>query len=152
MKTLRQAVAADLPEIWAVRYSVAENILAPGRLSDSDVLDAMLVTGRGWVIEVGGRVEAFAIGKACTGQVWALFVRPASQGRGYGKALHAAMIDWFKTQSTATLWLSTGANTRARHFYEQNGWICVGPYGSDEVRYERPNALGQAPTSNPGHF
>jgi GNAT superfamily N-acetyltransferase len=101
--------------------------------------EAIEVTGRGWVVEEDGKIEAFAVGNGKTGNVWALFVRPDAQGRGHGTRLHAAMVKWFQTQRIATLWLSTGTRTKARQFYDRNGWKCVGPYGTDEVRYERPN-------------
>lgn len=139
MPQLRQALATDLPGMWEVRYSVAENTLTPGRLSDEDVRRSIEDTGRGWVIEDEGGIAAFAVGNSETGNVWALFVKPAAQGRGFGSMLHDAMIEWFRSQPIRTLWLSTGKDTKARAFYEKNGWTCVGPYGADEVRYERPN-------------
>ena len=139
MSTLRQAVAADLPAMWAVRYSVTENTLTPGRINDAEFLQVIESTGRGWVIEANGQIQAFAVGNAITGNVWALFVRPQAQGQGYGSHLHTALLEWFRTQVIGTLWLSTGTHTRARKFYEQHGWQCAGPCGDDEVRYERPN-------------
>lgn len=141
---LRPAVAADLPGLWDVRYAVTENTLTPGRISDEELRASIEDDGRGWVIEEDGRVVAFAIGIAATGNVWALFVHPSAQGRGHGRRLHAAMLDWFATLPLDTLWLSTGTQTRARRFYEALGWTCVGPYGTAEVRYERPNARGAA--------
>jgi GNAT superfamily N-acetyltransferase len=136
---LRQALPNDIPGIWHVRYAVTENTLTPGRISDEELRLAMVDTGRGWVIEVDGNIAAFAIGNGETGNVWALFVQPQFQGLGFGTALHETMIQWFGTQAIDRLWLSTGVNTRAREFYERNGWECVGPYGSDELRYERLN-------------
>lgn len=140
MSSLRPALPADLPGIWAVRYAVTENTLAPGRISDAEVLDYIEGQGRGWVVEVDGCIEGFAMGHARTGQVWALFVRPQAQGRGYGSLLHQALMAWFSTQPVASLWLSTGSHTRARRFYEKLGWQCTGPYGEHEVRYERSNS------------
>jgi GNAT superfamily N-acetyltransferase len=140
MSVLRQAVAADIPGIWQVRYSVEENTLTPGRISDEDVREAIEDTGRGWVIEEDGRIKAFAVGNARTGNVWALFVKPDAQGRGHGTRLHVELLEWFRTHSIDRLWLSTGTNTRARKFYDKMGWICVGQYGTDEVKYERQNA------------
>lgn len=139
---LRQAVAADIPGIWEVRYAVTENTLTPGRIGDEDVRVAIEDTGRGWVIEEAGRIVGFAIGNGDTGNVWALFVHPDAQGRGHGGRLHAAMLDWFRTRPLRTLWLTTGADTRARVFYERHGWRCVGAAGGDEVRYERDNVPG----------
>lgn len=136
---LRPAVAADLPGLWDVRYAVAENTLTPGRISDEELRASIEDAGRGWVIEEDGRIVAFAIGIAATGNVWALFVHPSAQGQGHGRRLHAAMLAWFATLPLDTLWLSTGTQTRARQFYDALGWTCVGPYGLSEVRYERRN-------------
>jgi GNAT superfamily N-acetyltransferase len=140
MSVLRQAVAADIPGIWQVRYSVEENTLTPGRISDEDVREAIEDTGRGWVIEEDGRIKAFAVGNARTGNVWALFVNPDAQGRGHGTRLHVELLAWFRTHSIDRLWLSTGTEARARKFYDKMGWVCVGQYGTDEVKYERQNA------------
>lgn len=137
---LRQAVAADIPAIWKVRYSVTENTLAPGVLTDEDCRREIEDTGRGWVVEEHGEIEAFAIGNAQTGNVWAMFVRPQAQGKGFGSRLHETMLAWFRTQPVRRLWLTTGTTTRARAFYERRGWVYVGPSGADEVRYERDNA------------
>jgi GNAT superfamily N-acetyltransferase len=137
---LRQAIAADIPGLWEVRYAVTENTLTPGAISDEDVRAAIEDTGRGWVIEQNGCIEGFAIGNGGNGNVWAMFVRPEAQGRGIGGRLHAAMIEWFRTQPVPTLWLTTGTGTRACAFYERHGWHHAGDAGRDETRYERANA------------
>lgn len=146
---LRMATAADIPAIWQVRHAVTENVLTPGKITDEDVRREIEETGRGWVVEVDGVVRAFAIGNARTGNVWAIFVHPDAQDRGYGSLLHDEMIHWFGTQPVARLWLTTGTDTRARAFYEKHGWRCVGPAGTEEVRYERENRpeLSAAPWS-----
>jgi GNAT superfamily N-acetyltransferase len=136
---LRQAVVADLPGIWKVRYAVTENTLTPGRLSDEDCRREIEDTGRGWVVEVDGVIQAFAIGNSQTGNVWALFVHPQAQGLGFGKQLHEAMLAWFLSQPVRRLWLTTGTGTKAQAFYERMGWQRVGESSADEVRYERDN-------------
>lgn len=135
---LRQAVAADTPAIWAVRFAVTENTLAPGRITDEDVRREIEETGRGWVVEEDGRIVAFAIGNAVTGNVWALFVHPEAQGRGHGRRLHETMVDWLRSRNAPTLWLTTGVKTRARHFYENRGWKRVSLDSQGEARYELP--------------
>jgi GNAT superfamily N-acetyltransferase len=136
---LRQATRADLAGIWRVRYAVAENTLAPGRIGDAEVIEAIEQTGRGWVVEEGGAIVAFAIGNAHEGSIWALFVDPAAQGAGHGSRLHDTMLDWLWSQGVPRLWLGTGADTKARGFYERRGWLCVGSHGAEEVRLEMTN-------------
>lgn len=136
---LRQATIADTPGIWDVRYSVNENTLTRGRLSDEDLRREIEDTGRGWVIDHDGQIKAFAIGNAQSGNIWALFVSPAAQGMGYGQRLHEVMIDWLRAQNAPTLWLTTGAQTRARGFYERRGWRLVSVSDSGEARYELQN-------------
>lgn len=137
---IRKAIAADIPAIWRVRYSVQENILPLGLISDAEVQQHLEVIGSGWVCERAGSICGFAIGNASNGQVWALFVEPNAQGRGIGSALHAVLLEWFRHQPARTLWLTTAEVSRARQFYEKHGWHCVGAAGKSEVRYERENA------------
>jgi len=134
--TLRQATRADAPGLWRVRYAVTENTLTPGRIGDEQLFDQIERTGRGWVVEEGGEIVAFAIGNASDGNIWALFVDPAAQGRGHGSRLHDVMVEWLFAQGLDRLWLGTGNETRARRFYEKHGWREAGPYGERETRYE----------------
>jgi GNAT superfamily N-acetyltransferase len=134
---LRQALAADIPALWRVRYAVRENTLEPGRISDEEVRAAIEDTGRGWVIgDEAGLIQAFAIGNAQSGNVWALFVAPEAEGRGFGARLHAVMIDWLWAQGLSILWLSTGPGTRAQGFYERRGWRPVGRTETGDLRLE----------------
>ncbi|MGN6527210.1 MAG: GNAT family N-acetyltransferase [Burkholderiaceae bacterium] len=139
---LRQATRDDLPGIWRVRYAVRENTLAPGRIGDGEVIAQIEDTGRGWVVEEGGEIVAFAIGDARDGNVWALFVDPRAQGRGHGSRLHDEMVAWLWSRGLERLWLGTGNGTRACAFYEKHGWRAAGPHGERETRYEldRPGA------------
>ena len=134
---MRRAVAADIPGIQRVRASVKENRLVSTTISDEDVRIAIEETGRGWVVEEEGEVAAFAIGNVITGHVWALFVRPESEGRGYGRQLHDAMIEWLFAAGADRLWLTTEPGTRAQRFYETAGWNLVGTTDQGELRYEK---------------
>jgi GNAT superfamily N-acetyltransferase len=137
---IRQATMSDAAPIWAVRYAVLENTLTPGRLNDEDLRREIEDTGRGWVVEEEGSIRAFAIGNARTGNVWALFVHPDSQGRGYGHRLHEVMVGWLGEQGSPTPWLTTGQHTKATAFYERRGWRRVGVSSNGEARYELPEA------------
>ncbi|MCB1044723.1 MAG: GNAT family N-acetyltransferase [Acidobacteria bacterium] len=134
---LRQAQSSDIEGIQRVRHAVRENRLISSVISDAEVLEAIEKTGRGWVVESDGEVVAFAIGNRMTGNVWALFVDPEHESRGYGRALHDAMVAWLWSQGMTKLWLTTDPGTRAQQFYERAGWQLVGLTQRGEVRYER---------------
>lgn len=138
---LRQAVAFDIAAIQAVRRAVRENRLISVAVSDDHVRDAIETNGRGWVIECEGRVVAFAIGNASSGNIWALFVHPDYERRGYGRLLHDTMVDWLWSQGLDRLWLTTEPGTRAQGFYESAGWQLMGTTDRGELRYERSTAL-----------
>ena len=134
---LRQAVAADIPAMHRVRTSVRENRLVATAITESDYLPAIEKTGRGWVIDIDGQVIAFAIGNKTNGNVWALFVDPEHEHRGYGRLLHDEMVNWLRSQGTKLLWLTTAPGTRAERFYEKAGWRRSGVTAKGEARFER---------------
>jgi GNAT superfamily N-acetyltransferase len=138
--TLREAVAADIPSIQHVRHCVRENRLVSTVITDEDVRRAIEVTGRGWVTELRGDVVAFAVGIAATGNIWALFVHPHHERRGYGRRLHDAMVGWLWEEGLERLWLTTAPETRAQGFYEAAGWQRGATTDRGELRYELPRA------------
>jgi GNAT superfamily N-acetyltransferase len=135
---LRRAVVSDISGIQRVRRSVRENRLTSASISDQQVREAIEDAGRGWVIESQGEVIAFAIGNAATGNIWALFVHPDHERRGYGRLLHDTMVEWLWSQGLERLWLTTEPDTRAQRFYEAAGWQFLGSTDRGELRYERP--------------
>ena len=133
---LRLANRSDIPGMHGVRLAVRENRLSdPARITEADYIAAMEVLGRTWLIEADGAVVAFASGYS-EGSVWALFVHPDHEGRGYGRALHAAMVDWLWSRGHARLWLTTGTGTRAERFYLALGWQPRGTVSGREIRLE----------------
>jgi len=139
---LRIAVRSDIGAIQTVRGSVNENRLVSMVITDEDVRVAIEETGRGWVVEEDGEVVALAIGNATSGNVWALFVHPEHEGRGYGRQLHDTMVSWLWKAGLQYLWLTTEPGTRAQRFYDANGWQVTGTTANGELRYElrRPPA------------
>jgi GNAT superfamily N-acetyltransferase len=119
-----------------VRMSVRENRLVSMQLTEADYVDAIESRGHGWVVELEGSIVAFAIGDASNGSIWALFVEPGFEGRGFGRLLHDEMVNWLWQQGHDRLWLTTDPGTRAQRFYEAAGWrtVGLGPHG--EVRLE----------------
>lgn len=133
---MRQARSADVPAMHRVRMSVLENRLVSRQLSERDYIAEIEVTGRGWVVEAEGNIVAFAVGNAATGGIWALFVEPGHEGKGYGRQLHEVMVAWLWEQGHDRLWLTTGPGTRAASFYEAAGWRQTGVTADGELRYE----------------
>ena len=106
-------------------------------IREEHYVPAIESTGRGWVIEEQGEVVAFAVGNSTTGNIWALFVHPDHEGKGYGTALHNVMVSWLFEQGLDRLHLATGTGTRAQGFYEATGWHFVGLNANGEAVYER---------------
>jgi GNAT superfamily N-acetyltransferase len=119
-----------------VRLAVRENRLTTSAITEVHYLPAIETTGRGWVIEADGKVVAFAVGNAQTGNIWALFVDPEHEGCGYGRRLHDAMVKWLFSCNLKRLFLSTGPNTRAQRFYETTGWRCTRLLQNGEMHFE----------------
>jgi len=119
-----------------VRISVLENALSsPDRITAADYEEA-LANGCGWVVELDSVVVGFAFGLN-SGNVWALFVDPAHEGRGYGSALHDRLLAWLEQHAQRPIWLSTAPGTRAEAFYRTRGWQDCGIVASGERRFER---------------
>ena len=134
--TLREANRADIAAMHRVRVAVRENRLTTSAIAEEHYVPAIETTGRGWVVEVNGAVVAFAIGNEQTGNIWALFVHPEHERRGYGRCLHEIMVSWLFSRGLAKLWLSTTPNTPAQHFYEAAGWQLKCSLPSGESMYE----------------
>ena len=125
-----------------VRLAVRENALSsPDRISVADYIAALEQLGRAWVMEAGGEIVAFATGYK-SGNIWALFVHPEHEGRGYGKALHSEMVNWLWSQGLSRLWLTTAPGTRAEYFYRSLGWESCGLVLGGELRMELARSLG----------
>lgn len=122
-----------------IRLAVRENRLTSLVITEDHYIPAIETTGRGWVIEADGKVVAFAIGNAQTGNIWALFVDPDHEGLGYGRRLHKAMVSWLFARKLKRLFLSTGAHTRAQRFYEAAGWEVTGLHQDGEIHYSLLN-------------
>lgn len=122
-----------------VRMSVQENRLVSMVLTERDYVVAIEQTGRGWVLELRGEIVAFSVANAQNGSIWALFVEPGHEGRGYGRQLHDAAVAWLWERGHHRLWLTTDAGTRAEKFYEAAGWQRTEAESGREVRFELTN-------------
>jgi hypothetical protein len=62
----RQATRNDIPGMHAVRLAVRENRLTTGAITEAHYIPAIESSGRGWVIEKGADLVAFAVGNSET--------------------------------------------------------------------------------------
>jgi len=140
---LRVATRDDVEALHRVRLAVRENVLSrPERVTHADYVEHLERRGRGWLAEVEGLVVGFAVGRADDGNVWALFVDPAHEGRGIGRALHEVMVTWMFAQGLARLWLTTDPGTRAERFYARLGWRATVHTDDGEQRFELERPRG----------
>jgi GNAT superfamily N-acetyltransferase len=136
MQILRPALKADIPGMHRVRRGVRENGLSsPDRVTEADYEAALDQRGRTWVMDTDGSITAFATGYR-SGNIWALFVQPEHEGRGYGKQLHTVMVGWLWSQGLERLWLTTVQGTRAERFYRAQGWQPCGLACDGDVQME----------------
>ena len=98
-----------------------------------------------WVAEKEGRIvgHATVVVDNTRGELSALYVVPEEWGSGVAAALHDRALAGMRElgAAEATLWVVEG-NTRARRFYEREGWSADGETKSSmldirEVRYQR---------------
>lgn len=146
--TIRRANADDIPALFSVRMSVRENGLDLAQLKERGVTPATVAEmlagddARTWVAEDAGEIVAFSMADARAGSVFALFVLPRVEGRGFGRALLRASEEWLFGEGWETIWLQTAEEqqNRAHGFYRAAGWTQVGPADHGDVRYEKRRA------------
>jgi len=139
--SIRDATIEDIPAIFDIRVSVRENCATRLQLeqlgiNEETVRAAISTEGHGWIAEDSGYAVGFSIADLQEGSVFALYVRPEYEGRGYGEKLLAAAVDWLFGKGFPRVWLAVGADTRAHRFYLKRGWTPTGriePNGDIEL-------------------
>ena len=135
---IRRAGPADQARIFDIRFAVRENRLSnPNLVTPADV--AWFIDNPGiWLWDENGVVKGFAAGDTRDGTVWALFVDPAFEGLGIGRALLEAALATLREAGHRVAKLSTGSGTRAERFYRAAGWSQIGHTDKGEVLFQRP--------------
>lgn len=163
---LRPAVATDLMAVGAL-HQRSRQAAYQGVVPD-EALAAAPAEALGWwwverwpwerdthlmtVAERSGQLVGFSyvgpheLDETGFGELYAIHLDPAEQGRGVGRAL---MIDALATLHgrgwpRAALWVLAG-NTHAREFYQRGGWVAdgvertgnIGPALTRQLRYVR---------------
>ena len=106
----------------SIRDHVVENVLAHGSIEIADYERALFHDGKGWVGVHGDAVVGFACGRIPQGDVWALFVDRAHEGRGVGRRLLELVEVWMFSAGCRQIVLTTEAGTRAERLYRRLGW------------------------------
>lgn len=123
---VRRMAAGDIDAVLALAEKVSE---APrwSREDYSSCIDSCesgLLLRAGFAAEADGRLLGFSVGKlvARTCELESIAVEPGSQGKGMGRALFEAVIDWAQTHGATRIELEVRAsNTRAIMLYELAG-------------------------------
>jgi GNAT superfamily N-acetyltransferase len=123
---IRKANREDIPRIMEIRAQVRENRLRdPSRVKIQDVV--WFVDNPGiFVWEEGGKVVGFSAADPRNGNIFALFVERAYEGRGIGRALFGRACEVLNEAGCPRMWLTTWPSTRAEHFYHRAGWRVTG--------------------------
>jgi ribosomal protein S18 acetylase RimI-like enzyme len=120
-----------------IRHAVRENRLSdPNSVTAADCV-AFIERSEIWVWEEDGVILGFAAGDPHDGYIWALFVDPAQEGRGIGRALLPLACATLRNAGYDIATLSTSPGTRAERFYRKDGWTATGKSSKDELVFEK---------------
>lgn len=133
---LRAATRDDVPAMHRIRQAVRENRPRTTAVTETDYIPYIEEHGCSWVVEVQDEIVGFAVGDVRDGNIWALFVHPDHEKRGYGKQLHDRMVESLWNRGLNKLQLTTDPGTRAQGFYEAAGWQCKGSTSKGTLRFE----------------
>jgi GNAT superfamily N-acetyltransferase len=139
---IRVAQLEDIETLFTIRTSVVENhqsreeIAALG-ITPETVAKMLQTDCRAWIAEIDGQAIAFSIANATEKTILGMFVLPAYEGLGAGRALMRSAEDWLWAEGCQEIWLLTGndPNLRAYGFYQHLGWTAVGVQANGEMKF-----------------
>jgi GNAT superfamily N-acetyltransferase len=134
---LRKAVRGDMRRIFEIRQSVRENRLDDTFEEYVDLAGPFVDRGHCWVWEENGEVLGEAGYDPRTGCIEVLYVAPAGEGRGVGRALLEKCCSDLRELGHDVATLSTTAGTRAEHIYRVNGWVEVGTDAVGDLLFQK---------------
>jgi ribosomal protein S18 acetylase RimI-like enzyme len=134
MINIREMTVADIPDVFAVRVSTAENSVTMEELEEEYELTpetlsaAMQDSAKGWVCEVDDQVVGFAMVDGESGELTVIAVLSEFERRGIGQMLLGKVKDWLFDSGHDEIWLLTtpAPSFRAYGFYLSQGWTATG--------------------------
>lgn len=127
---VRVAQATDIETLFDIRTSVTENYQSREEIAELGItpesIAEMLATDCcAWLADLEGQPVGFAIANATEATIFGIFIRPAFEGKGAGRALMQAAETWLWSQGLDEIWLLTGNDPtlRAYGFYQHLGWM-----------------------------
>ena len=130
---IRVAQPEDIETLFEIRTRVIENHqsreeIAELGITPESVAEMLLTDCCAWVVEIDGKPVGFSIANATEKAIFGVFVLPAFEGRGAGRAVIQSAEQWLGSKGIEEIWLVTGddPNLRAYGFYLHLGWIPVG--------------------------
>ena len=140
---IRVAGYDDIDTLFELRTSVVENYqsreeIAALGITPQSVAEMLDTDCCAWIAEIGDRAIGFSFANATEKSIFGLFVRPAFEGRGAGRALMQAAESWLFSKEIEEIWLVTGndPNLRAYGFYLHLGWIAAGVEADGDFKGE----------------
>jgi GNAT superfamily N-acetyltransferase len=135
---IRKAVRADHPRITEIRLSVRENQLAKSKSAAVHrTADWIFDNAAFWVWEEDGVIQGFSAADPRNGEIFALFVHPAYEGRGIARALLPLSCQTLRDCGYKIATLNTAPGTRAERFYRRDGWTETGRNDDGQIIFQR---------------
>jgi GNAT superfamily N-acetyltransferase len=126
-----------MSRIFEIRRSVRENRLDDTFEEYARLAGPFIDRGHCWVWDEDGQVLGEAGYNAGTGYIEVLYVDPAAERRGVGRALlDQCCSDLHRFGHDAAM-LSTTADTRAEQIYRVSGWIEVGSDAVGDLLFQK---------------
>lgn len=131
-KTMNIKVAQeqDIETLFEIRTNVIENHqsreeIAKLGITPNSVAEMLKTDCRAWIAEIENKPIGFSIANATEKTIFGIFVLPALENRGVGRALIEKAENWLWEKGITEIWLLTGndRSLRAYGFYLHLGWI-----------------------------
>ncbi|TDD42189.1 GNAT family N-acetyltransferase [Saccharopolyspora elongata] len=140
---IRIAAPEDVDAIFAIRTEVRENHLSMQEMAALSITPetvredlAPSTSSRTWIAEFDREPVGFSVAHPDDGNLFALFIRTAFEGRGIGRRL-LALAGAYLFESHDTIWLETDGASRASGFYRRLGWETVAELPGGDIRMEK---------------